>query len=487
MLKDSVRLIDAFMIAILLVSVIHIGCSSRVLEQNPVERYYEESAPAYSRELSEKNATEQRQKTDTSAKPKETSIFSVIDIEDVEYPTHPVSIHLSYRARPNNTVCLAEKHAYLTTERHLHVIDVSIPQHPSYLTSLPFGKVIGKALIAGHYVVVSGKKQLYLVNIEQPLDPVLESTLHLPDRNIIKDFDVRESHLYVLGANDTLYVFSIDFGQARPVKIIELENFGQARLIKTIELEKRWWLLGLKPGSPEVEQIPLPTSNTFPEELWDPLVVELWEPVLSERQFLQLRSSKQEKVRASSVFLVVEWVKDPTHDLFSFDTYRSFDDPFGDDPLTTSEIIGYHNLALDFRKYLTATGQKTLTRSIPARAYAIANGKMLEILPEPSSETMDVEDKRLKQLMGPVTDFQVSGNRLYIVTANGFFSIIPIISDYYLRLYYREESMKDKWSQLNNGEIRLFLPLPAGRPISLAVGEGEHYAYVLSHPVDSQR
>ncbi|MDE0323980.1 MAG: hypothetical protein OXN27_08645 [Candidatus Poribacteria bacterium] len=450
MLKIFAKSIFSFMAVMLLLSIVNIGCSSKSLEHP------------------EKNGSEQYQKTVTSAKPKETSIFSVIEIEDVEHPTHPVSIHLPYRARPNNTVCLAEKHAYLTTEKHLHVIDVSIPQRPSYLTSLPFGNIIGKALIAGPYVIVSGKKQLHLVNIEQPLHPVIESTLHLPDRNTIKDFDVRESHLYVLGANDTLYVFSIDS--------------GQVRLIKTIELEKRWWLLSLKPGSPEVEQIPLPTSSTFPTEIGDPLP--------SERQFLKLLSSKQEKVRASSIFLVVEWLRDPTYDLFSFDTHRSVDDP-----LRTSEIIGYYNLALDFRMYLAGTGQKTLTRSIPARAYAVANGKMQEILPEPSNETMDVEDKRLKQLIGPVTDFQISGGRLYIVTANGFFSIIPIIGDRYQdshyryqQLYYnREESMKDKWRKLSNEEIRLFLPFLAGRPISLAIGEGEHHAYVLSHPEDSQR
>ena len=343
MLKIFAKSTFSFMAVMLLLSIVNIGCSSKSLEHP------------------EKNATEQNQKTDTSVKPKETSIFSVIEIEDVEHPTHPVSIHLPYRARSNNTVCLTEKYAYLTTERHLHVIDVSIAQRPSYLTSLPFGNVIGKVLVAGHYVIVSGKKRLYLVNIEQPLHPVIESTLHLPDRNTIKDFDVRESHLYVLGANDTLYVFSIDS--------------GQARLIKTIELEKRWWLLGLKPGSPEVEQIPLPTSSTFPTEIGDPLP--------SERQFLKLLSSKQEKVRASSIFLVVEWLRDPTYDLFSFDTHRSVDDP-----LRTSEIIGYYNLALDFRLYLAATGQKTLTRSIPARAYAVANGKMQEILPEPSNETI---------------------------------------------------------------------------------------------------
>ena len=440
------------MTATLLLSVIHIGCSARHLDQNQQNIL----------EQPEENAPEQPQKTVISAKPKETSIFSVIEIEDVEYPTLAVSIHLPFRARPNNTVCLAEKHAYLTTERHLHVIDISIPQRPSYLTSLPFGNVIGKALIAGHYVVVSGKKELYFVNIEQPMSPVLGSTAHLPNQNTIKDFDVRESHLYVLGANDTLYVFSIDF--------------GQAQLVKSIELEKWWWLLSLKRGSPEVEQIRLPTSENFPAELGDPLGFE--EPIMSERQYLQIRSSKQEKVR-SSVFLVVESLRDPTYDLFSFDTYRSFDEP-----VFTRPLEGYHNLALDFRTHLTETGQKTLTRSTPARAYVVANGKMQEIRPEPSSETMDVEAKRLKQLIGPVTDFQVSGYQLYIVTANGFFFIRPVINKHVLlTLYNSEESTKPHWIEKNPG----FLPFLASLPISLAVDEGGHYAYVLSHPEDSQR
>ena len=444
--------IFAFLTVMLLLSVIHIGCSSRHLDQNQQNTL----------EQPQENASEQRQKTVTSVKPKEMSIFSVIEIEDVEYPTHSVSIHLPYRAHPNNTVCLVEKHAYVTTERHLHVIDVSIPQRPSYLTSLPFGDVIGKVLVAGHYVVISGKKELYLVNIEHPMSPVLESTAHLPDQNTIKDFDVRESHLYVLGANDTLYVFSIDF--------------GQARLVKSIELEKWWWLLSLKRGSPEVEQIRLPTSENFPAELGDPLGFE--EPIMSERQYLQIRSSKQEKVRAS-IFLVVEWLRDPTYDLFSFDTYRSFDEP-----VFTRPLEGYHNLALDFRTRLTETAQKTLTRSTPARAYAVANGKMQEIHPEPASETMDVEAKRLKQLIGPVTDFQVSGYQLYIVTANGFFFIRPVIHKYVLlTLYNSEESAKPHWIEKNPG----FLPFRTGRPISLAVDEGGHYAYVLSDSEDSQR
>ncbi|MCG9131692.1 hypothetical protein J5I95_08430 [Candidatus Poribacteria bacterium] len=457
--KNSVRLIDAFMIAILLVSVIHIGCSSRHLEQNPVERYYEESAPAHSLEQSKKNATEQSQKTVTSAKPKAMSIFTVIELEDLEHPTLATSIQLPYRVGTNNSVILSGEHAYLTTEKHLHVIDVSIPQRPSYLTSLAFPDKIGKVLAADDSLVVASEKKFYLVDVSQPLHPALESTGHLPQRNAIKDFDVLNDHLYVMGENDHLYIF--------------YAPRGQARLVKAVELEKRWWLLSLKADGIGVKQVPQWTSNTFPTDLWAP----------DQRRFLQLHSIKQEKVRASSIFVVVE----PTYDLLSFNVYRV------DDHQVTS-YTSHHNLEWQFREYLTATGQKTLTRRIPTRAYAVANGKMQEILPELSSETMDVEDKRLKQLMGPVTDFQISGDRLYIVTANGFFSITTIVHPYIIEIENMRdiEIMKERLSKWATAKVLSAslppllsaTPLQTSRPISLAVGKG--FAYVLATPEDSK-
>ena len=112
-------------------------------------------------------------------------------------------------------------------------------------------------------------------------------------------------------------------------------------------------------------------------------------------------TTPQQQTRESSCIVYFSLVVEPTYDLLSFNAYRV------DDHQVTS-YTGYHNLGWQFREYLTATGQKTFTRRIPARAYAVANGKMQEILPELSSETMDVEDKRLKQLMGLVTDFQIS-------------------------------------------------------------------------------
>ena len=132
---------------------VNLGCSVRELKPNP--------------------------ETSTSAKPQE-SIFTVIDMRNVEYPTVEVSIHLPFLVRPNNTVVISGKHAYVTTERHLHVIDVSSPQCPSYLTSLAFADEIGKAVVSGHHVVVASPQKFHIVDISQPSRPVLQSTMYLP-------------------------------------------------------------------------------------------------------------------------------------------------------------------------------------------------------------------------------------------------------------------------------------------------------------------
>ena len=427
----------------LLLAVIHMGCSSRHLDQNPVERYYEESAPPYSLEQSEKNATEQGQKRVISAKPKETCLFTVIELEDVEYPTLAASIQLPYRVGPNNTVVFAGKHAYLTTEKHLHVIDISIPQRPSYLTSLAFPDAIGKVLASGNYLVVASRKKFHLVDVSQPLIPVLQSTMYLPQRDAIKDFDVKNAHLYVIGANNSLSIFSF--------------YRGQARLAKSVELEKRWWLLSLNAVRPDVKQVPLSTTSTFPFVLTEPLV--------SQRGFLQISSSREEKVRASSNFLVLESLRDPACDLLTFDAHRTSDH-------RTLSGMGYHNIGRQCQDHLSATGDKTLTRGTPTIAYIVDAGKMEQIAQDMSSEMIDINDKRL---VGPVTDFQISENLLCAVHANGFFSIKRLIE-----IEYRRNGENYKRDQFLSA-----IPLQTSRPISLAVAEG--FAYVLAIPEDTEK
>lgn len=427
MLKIFAKSILSFMAVMLILSVINMGGRARSFEQNS------------------QNVPEQRQKAVSSAKPKETCIFTVIEIEDLEYPTLAASIQLPFRVRPNNTVILSGKHVYLTTEQHLHVVDVSIPQRPSYLTSLEFPAKIGKVLAFGDYLVVASRKKFHLVDISQPSHPVLQPTMYLPQRNAIKDFDALDTYLYIIGANDYLYVFSL--------------VFGQARLVKSIELEKRWWLLSPEAGSPKVKQIPLSTSH--------PISGDLLNPLLSQRGFLQL-SSRGEKVRASSEILGVESLKDPMYDLFTFDAHIVNDHE-------SSQGKGYYNVEREYRDYLSAMGVKTLTHRHPKIVYTVVAGKMQQIDQDPSTEKIDVANKRL---LGPVTDFQISGDLLYVVNANGFFSIKRLIK-FNLKTLRRIDELREKWFVISA------TPLQPNRPISLAVAEG--YAFVLATPEKSQR
>lgn len=128
---------------------------------------------------------------------KDESIFTVVEIEDLEYPTLEVDIRLPYRANPKNTVVLVGKHAYATTERHLHVIDVSKPYLPSYLTSLAFQDEIGKVVAYENRLIVAGDKEFHIIDISVPTEPVIQSTTKLPNKNRIKDIDVQNQHLYI--------------------------------------------------------------------------------------------------------------------------------------------------------------------------------------------------------------------------------------------------------------------------------------------------
>ena len=463
--KNSVRLIDTFIIVILLFSVMSIGCSSRSLDRNQQNVL----------EQPQENGSEQRQKMTTSAKPKGTSIFTVIELEDLEHPTLAASIQLPYRVGPNNTVILLGKHAYLTTERHLHVIDVSLPQRPSYLTSLAFPKAIGKVLASGDHLVIATPLNFHLVNVSQPSQPVIESTGYLPQQHAIKDLDVLEDHLYVIGENDHLYIF--------------YAPRGYAQLAKVVELSPRWWLFSPKAVRPDVQQIEASKLERLPSGISEPL--------RSQRGFLQLRSSKNQKVRASPHCLVMDQIQNPMRsaqcDLLIYSAYtKGYDEqqknearfkylfgreyPVGGGTIAAELYYvgaeGLHHLkAKEENDPLKTKKEKTLTRGKPKIAYAVNAGKMQQIAQYPP-ETIVLNDKLLELPVGSVTDFQILKGLLYVVSANGFFSIRSLIT---VKEYF----------QGDDAQFISVTPLQTNRPISLAVGKG--FAYVLATPEDTER
>lgn len=376
------------------------------------------------------STVEQRQKTVTDGKAQE-SIFTVVDTTDLENPTLAASIRLPFHSGPNSNVVLLGRHAYLTTKKHLHVINISNPQQPHYLTSLEFVDDIGKAVLVGHQVVVASPQKLYFIDISNPAQPVLQSTTHLPQRNPIKDMDVRDLHLYVLGENNALYIFFVDF--------------EEVRLVRTVKLHKHWRLVSPETEATKVEQILHSES--------------LLEPLLYQKGFLQFHSGKQQKVRASSEFLGVGYMRNTTCDLKVFDAARI---PRGGGAASYTSTSVYFNLEQDFRTHLNMTGKMTLTHEKPTIAYSVVSGKMQQIAPDQLSETIEVNDK---PLVCPITDFQISGDLLYIVSEKGLFSIVRVVKI-------------EDFLQGERGKFISATLLQPSRPISIAVEE--NYVCVLA-------
>ena len=404
---------------IMLIAIINIGCSLSALEQS--------------------------QNTVADAKPQE-SIFTVVDTTDPKNPALAASIRLPFRVNPNNNVILAGNHAYVTTERHLHVIDVSTPQRPVYLTSLEFSEEIGKAVVLDHYLVVGTPQKIYFVDISQPSLPVLQFTTHLPNRNPINDFDAQDLYLYVMGENNALYIFAIDH--------------EQTQLLRTVKISEHWWFLSLKDMGQMIVQIKYPRiSHSGPPK-------GLTEPLLHHHDFLQIRTSLKHKVRASSEFLVTGELRTPTGNLWIYDAARI---PRGNSGSFVRSGWNHHNVQRDCQNYLSSKGQTTLIYGIPKNTYeVIKSGKMQQIALEFSNKAIDIENN---QFMGPITDFQVSDNLLYVVNANGFISVIGLVA-------IEEEPMglRNKFLSVR--------PLQVSYPTNIAVSE--NYVCVLAAaPEDS--
>lgn len=365
--------------------VIHIGCSLRVPGQN--------------------------RGSVTSLKTKE-NVFIVIDTTDVKNPTAASSIPLPFRIGPNNNVVFSGQHAYITTAQHLHVIELSDPQHPSYLTSFAFSDDIGKARVSGHQVFVESRYRLYIVNVSNPTRPTLQSTVRLNHTNKIKDFDVHESYLYVMDTDDALHVFDLAGENAQFVEAVALPQF---------------WFLGLIPKGPTVKPIHRAKS---------------WQVLLAYQNgnFLELCGGRYSKLRFSKDYLVFANDSGSNPDITIVWPRSRYVIRGG--ILEHYDVTG-HCLA---HLYTANLGKRT-------NAYTADAGNVLLVAQDQWSHKISAEDK-----VGALTDFQISGDRLYTLNAKGFFSIIDLV-----------ESHTDRFLSVTT--------LGTFHPISIAVGE--NYAGVL--------
>ena len=374
----------AFVIVTLIV-VINTGCGSRGPEQN--------------------------QGSITTTKTQE-SVFIVVDTKDVTNPTVASSIPLPFRIGPNNNVVFSGQYAYVTTAKHLLVIELSDIQHPSCVTSLAFSDNIGKARVSGHEVYIESRYRVYVVNVSNPTHPTLRSTVRLSHTNKIKDFDVHESYLYIMDTKDHLHIFDLAGENAQSVAVVALPQF---------------WFLGLIPKGPTVKPIRRAKS---------------WQVLLAyqDGNFLELCGGRYGKLRFSKDYLVFANDSSTNPDITIVWQRPHYVRRGG--MLENYDVTGNCLAHL----YTVNLGKRT-------DAYAADTGNVLLVAQDQWSHLISAEDK-----VGTLTDFQISGDLLYVSNAKGFFSVVDLV-----------ESHTDRFLSV--------MSLGTFHPISIAVGE--NYAGVL--------
>ena len=349
---------SAFVFVIVtLIGVIHTGCGLGVFKQN---------------------------RGSVTAVKTQGSTFIVVDTTDVKNPIVASSIPLPFRVGSNNNVVFSGQYAYITTTQHLHVIELSAPQHPSYVTSLAFSDEIGKARVSGNQVYIASRYKLYVINVSNPNHPVLRSIVRLNHTNKIKDFDVHESYLYVMDTNEHLHIFDLAKENAQFVEAVALPQF---------------WFLGLIPKGPTVKPIQRAKS---------------WQVLLAyqDGNFLELCGGGYDKIRFSKDYMVFANYRDSNPDITIVWPRSRY--------VIRGGMLEHYDVTGHCLAYL-------YTRDLGKRTdvYAADAGNVLLVAQDQWSHKISAEDK-----VGALTDFQISGDLLYTSNRKGFFSIIDLVESH---------------------------------------------------------
>ena len=387
----------AFIIVILTV-VINTGCGMRILEQN----------------------------RETVAGEPQESVLTIVDTADVKNPTLTGSVRLPFRIGPNNNVVLSGKHAYVMTERHLHVVNLSNRQHPSLVISMPFPDSVGGAKLSGHHLFVGGPQEIYIVDVSNPNHPSLQSTTRTIARmGQIKAFDVHNAYLYVVDTGYYLHIFNVATGNPQ---FVEAMAVSRSRLV------------GIR-AKGEFVQLIQPKSSYFSRHNW--------REILDRQDLLEL-SARYEKLRVSEDYLL----------------FISRGHPAGVITIAREDYQGWnggqfehYNMEANYSDYLWMMENKELDTQNPVDVSVISQGIVVSNL-DRWNQRIDTEGN----ILGPITDFQISGDFLYVSNLNGFLSIINLFKTE--RPFQRDE---DRFLSVTTFD--------GFHPMSVAVGE--NYACVL--------
>ena len=389
-----------------LIAVTHIGCGLHILEQH--------------------------QEPSRSAKPQE-SVFIIVNTADLKNPTLAGSVRLPFQVHSNNSVIFSGQHAYITTAQHLHVVNLSDPQHPLLVASAAFPDTVGSAKLSGKQLFVAGAREIYIVDVSNPQQPLLQSTTRAAiTLGRIVSFDVQDAYLYVLDSGGYLHIFNATTGAPQFVEAIAVSS---ARL------------LGIKAQKTSVQPI-LSRSSYFSDQIW--------REILDRQDLLEL-SGRYRRLRVSADYLLFADPMYPTRVITSArEANRGW----------FSGQFEHYDMEANYLAYLQAMENAQRNRQDPTDVSVRSKGILVSNL-DGWRQRIDTEMNTL----GPITDFQISGDLLYVSNAKGFFSTISLVKN-------------SRPFQRDSDRFLSALTLGMFHPMSIAVGE--NYAGVLCKLSESE-
>ena len=139
---------------------------------------------------------------------------SVLEIVDVSNPARPVKVSsTSLPSKPfyGSSITVWKQFALATTSYGIHLLDTANPGAPHLLWNLPFGSLSGKAAIFKDHAFFPTHKGLYVLQLKNPLDPIWvfqagqKGNLHSP----LLDLKIKGNYAYTNDAHQYLHVLDL--------------------------------------------------------------------------------------------------------------------------------------------------------------------------------------------------------------------------------------------------------------------------------------
>lgn len=155
---------------------------------------------------------------------------SVLEIVDVSNPAKPVKVSsISLPSEPfyGSSITVWKQFVLATTSYGIHFLDAANPAAPRLLWNLPFGSLSGKAAMFKDHAFFPTHKGLYVLQLKNPLDPQWvfhaghKGNLHSP----LLDLRIKGNYAYTNDAHQYLHV-------------LDLLQPEQPRLVDSYTIEK---------------------------------------------------------------------------------------------------------------------------------------------------------------------------------------------------------------------------------------------------------